>query len=223
MNDPTLEAYQKYAGVAIRNWMKKPRTRKRTAIPGFFLEVLSLIGSAKRKTRVLDVGCGPGRDAIEFAKRGFEVVGVDGVPQFLEHANLLRRKHGFQKRLRFVRGDIRAMDPGRGGLGPGLFDLIWANASLIHLPKRRLAGVLKNLRRFLASDGILAAVFFHGAGEGVYQGSFVPGRFFARYRKQELREAFERAGWSVDRIKTVLNDMRRGRWLTVTARPDGLL
>jgi SAM-dependent methyltransferase len=34
-------------------------------------------------TRVLDVGCGPGRHALALARRGFEVVGVDHSPEFL--------------------------------------------------------------------------------------------------------------------------------------------
>lgn len=39
--------------------------------------------------RLLDVGCGPGRHAIEFAKRGVMVVGVDLSPRFL---NVARRR-----------------------------------------------------------------------------------------------------------------------------------
>ncbi|GIU87648.1 MAG: hypothetical protein KatS3mg009_2163 [Acidimicrobiia bacterium] len=40
--------------------------------------------------RVLDAGCGPGRHALELARRGFHVVGVDHSPDFValarEHA-----------------------------------------------------------------------------------------------------------------------------------------
>ncbi|MGI9599053.1 MAG: class I SAM-dependent methyltransferase, partial [Acidimicrobiales bacterium] len=38
--------------------------------------LLELTGVAD-DARILDVGCGPGRHAIELASRGYEVVGVD--------------------------------------------------------------------------------------------------------------------------------------------------
>jgi SAM-dependent methyltransferase len=50
--------------------------------------------------RVLDAGCGTGRVAIELARRGFDVVGVDIDPTMLDTA---RRKAG---ELKWVLGDL---------------------------------------------------------------------------------------------------------------------
>src|ERR1700736_5314196 len=47
-------------------------------------QVLALSGSSGR--RVLDLCCGPGRHAVDFAQRGFEVTGVDGSPFLLGKA-----------------------------------------------------------------------------------------------------------------------------------------
>jgi SAM-dependent methyltransferase len=44
--------------------------------------------------RLLDVGCGPGRHAIELARRGFEVVGIDLSPDFLTVARRRSREAG---------------------------------------------------------------------------------------------------------------------------------
>src|SRR5918999_3771951 len=44
--------------------------------------------------RLLDVGCGPGRHAIEFAKRGVGVVGVDISPDFTELARVRAKEAG---------------------------------------------------------------------------------------------------------------------------------
>ena len=53
----------------------------------FLVTALSLKGG----DRVLDVGCGPGRHAIELARRGMQVVGVDLSPAFL---SIARRRAG---------------------------------------------------------------------------------------------------------------------------------
>jgi SAM-dependent methyltransferase len=45
----------------------------------FLVDVLALTPGM----RVLDAGCGPGRHALELARRGFDVVGVDTSPEFL--------------------------------------------------------------------------------------------------------------------------------------------
>lgn len=49
----------------------------------FLLDVLQLpLGS-----RVLDLGCGPGRHALEMARRGYRVAGIDITPAFVEIAS----------------------------------------------------------------------------------------------------------------------------------------
>jgi len=47
-------------------------------------QILALAGTDGNK--VLDLCCGPGRHAVEFAKRGWEVTGVDGSPFLLDRA-----------------------------------------------------------------------------------------------------------------------------------------
>ncbi len=56
----------------------------------FLLEELS----ASPGMRLLDVGCGPGRHAIELARRGLEVVGIDLSPDFLAVARQRSREAG---------------------------------------------------------------------------------------------------------------------------------
>jgi len=47
-------------------------------------QILALSGSGRGK--VLDLCCGPGRHAVEFAKHGFDVTGVDGSEFLLDRA-----------------------------------------------------------------------------------------------------------------------------------------
>jgi len=44
--------------------------------------------------RLLDLGCGTGWTSVFFAKRGYEVAGVDIAPDMIEQANLLKEKEG---------------------------------------------------------------------------------------------------------------------------------
>lgn len=48
----------------------------------FLIKVLGLTG----KERILDLACGFGRHSLEFARRGFEVVGVDITEAYVEDA-----------------------------------------------------------------------------------------------------------------------------------------
>lgn len=212
--DETIARYRKYSDVAIQNWT---RGRKRKKIPPFLKHILKRTGTQISPIRVLDVGCGPGLDSVEFAKAGCVVTGIDAVAEFLEHAKALAKKAGVWHKVRLVRCDFRKIHYGRRPGGKRTFDLIWANASLIHLRKKQLPMVLRRLGEFLSPNGILAATFFHGKGEGVFHGSFIPGRFFARYLKAELARAFRRGGWTVISIATVANQDRRGRWVNIVA------
>jgi len=46
--------------------------------------------------RVLDMPCGPGRHALEFARRGFQVTGVDLNPSFIAQAKERAEKEGLK-------------------------------------------------------------------------------------------------------------------------------
>ncbi|MGB3413012.1 MAG: class I SAM-dependent methyltransferase [Microthrixaceae bacterium] len=59
---------------------------------------------------VLDVGCGPGRHAVELARRGIRVVGVDISEEFIRVARELAADAGVGDLVEFVRGDARQLD-----------------------------------------------------------------------------------------------------------------
>jgi len=58
---------------------------------------------------VLDVGCGPGRHAVAFARRGVRVVGVDISERFVDVAGELADREGVADLVELHRGDARAM------------------------------------------------------------------------------------------------------------------
>ena len=95
--------------------------------------------------RVLDFGCGPGRDLKAFAEMGHEPVGLDACPSFCAMAR------------RLVGCDVLQQDFLSLQLPESNFDGVFANASLFHVPRQELARVLSDLRNTLRPRGILFA------------------------------------------------------------------
>jgi SAM-dependent methyltransferase len=93
--------------------------------------------------RILDFGCGPGRDLRSFAALGHVAIGLEGAAEFVAMA---RADSGC---------DVWQQDFLRLDLPPTHFDGVYANASLFHVPSVELARVLRQLRTTLKSGGVL--------------------------------------------------------------------
>jgi len=103
--------------------------------------LLSHLGSGS--FRILDLGCGPGRDLRAFRELGHETVGLDGAARFVEMA---RAYSGCE----VLHQDFLALD-----LPAAHFDGVFANASLFHVPSQELPRVLGELREALRPQGVL--------------------------------------------------------------------
>ena len=91
----------------------------------------------KAPLRILDLGCGPGRDLKAFTARGHIAVGLDGAEPFVTMA---RAETGCE----VLHQNLLELD-----LPAESFDGIFANAVLFHLPSREIAGVLSRLHAAL--------------------------------------------------------------------------
>ncbi|MEO1233801.1 MAG: class I SAM-dependent methyltransferase [Myxococcota bacterium] len=99
----------------------------------------------RTEQRILDLGCGPGRDLAAFVARGHVPVGLDGAPAFVEMA---RAATGCE---------VWHQDFLKLQLPPARFDGIFANAVLFHVPTQELGRVLRDLRQALVAGGVLFA------------------------------------------------------------------
>lgn len=93
--------------------------------------------------RILDFGCGPGRDLAALRALGHEPVGLDGSPVL---AAMARKHSGCE----VWEQNFLALK-----LPAGHFDGIFANASLFHVPRQELPRVLSELHAALQPDGVL--------------------------------------------------------------------
>ena len=92
---------------------------------------------------VLDLGCGPGRDLVDFTRRGHRVIGLEGAAAL---ARMAREHSGCV----VWEQDFLGLD-----LPEGYFDGIYANASLFHVPCGELPRVLRELHAALKPGGAL--------------------------------------------------------------------
>jgi SAM-dependent methyltransferase len=103
--------------------------------------------------RILDFGCGPGRDLRTFTALGHRATGLDGAARFVAMARQWSGCAVWQQD--FLRLDLPA----------GRFDGVFANASLQHVPGRELPRVLRELHATLKPGGVLLGSIPHGQDE----------------------------------------------------------
>ncbi|WP_030606689.1 class I SAM-dependent methyltransferase [Streptomyces sclerotialus] len=139
--------------------------------------------------RALDLGCGPGRNALHLAAAGFQVDAVDLSPAAVGWARERAREAGAD--IRFLQGDAFALTAELGGP----YDLIYDSGCFHHLPPHRRISYLALLERTLAPGGHFALACFAAGGMGselsdaeLYRSSELHGGL--AYTPESLRRIF---------------------------------
>ena len=104
----------------------------------------------RRQSRILDLGCSGGLHALELARCGHQVVGVDREAS----AVALARRRARQEKLP---AEFHVLDLEHDSLLPlGRFDLIYSIGNVLsHLPRTSLPAMLRQLRDCSAPAGIV--------------------------------------------------------------------
>ena len=106
--------------------------------------------------RVLDLGCGEGRDSVFFAECGFDVTGVDVARSGLSKAK--RLAYARRVRVHWVCGDIGSLDV--SPLRDGFFDLIYSCGAIHYVPRVMRARLFSRLRAVTPEYGLHAQIVF---------------------------------------------------------------
>ncbi|MEF8757962.1 MAG: class I SAM-dependent methyltransferase, partial [Halobacteriales archaeon] len=154
--------------------------------------------------RVLDVGCNPGWETATFARRGDDVVGIDLAETFC------RRTADRVPDAGVARMDMRHLGVPTDGV-----DGVWALASLVHVPRDQVSGVLSEFARVLRPGGTLLVAV--KAGEGTTRGDTYPGdeRTVTLFEADELRALLAEAGFAA----SLLGD---DEWIRFLGRTESL-
>jgi SAM-dependent methyltransferase len=128
---------------------------------------------------ILDLGCGPGRDLKAFTQLGHRAIGIDGCAQFVQMARDYSGCEVWQQ-------DFLHLD-----LPDSMFDGIYANASLFHVPKAALPEVLRKLHAAIKPGGVLFSSNPRGDNQEGWHGP----RYGSYHDLEAWRAFLEQAGF----------------------------
>lgn len=192
-NDATVTFYADNAAVYATRERKLPITRLEK-----FLAALPEGGT------VLELGCGGGQDSAYMQSLGFDVTATDGSPELAREAEALLGRS--VEIIRFEELEKNA-----------IFDGIWAEASLLHVPRSLMPDVFTRILRACKPGGVFHASFKAGDTEG--HDEF--GRYYNYLSADLLSGMLVNAGWH-DVIISERDgsgyDGKPTRWLDVTAK-----
>lgn len=178
-NDLTLETYDLIAKDYAKNGLASA-TKPEEAI---FIKMLA------PGQKILDVGCGFGRNLKAFLEYGLNTYGFDGSNELLKIAKAQAPK----AKLQFL--DLREKLP----YEDNFFDAIWARNSLHHLEPHDLDQALNELRRVLKPNGIIFIEWKEGKKAAITkeEKAFGKERFYNLLSKEEVEKLVENAGFKI--------------------------
>lgn len=126
-----------------------------------------------QSAKILDLGCGSGRDSRYFKSIGHQITAIDGSCEMCKLAsdflNLPVENITFDQ--------LNYSDT---------FDAIWACSSLLHVPKSQITDVLNKIVRACKSNAIIYTCFKYGTDELVRNGCY-----YSNYNEIQLIELIQ--------------------------------
>lgn len=135
--------------------------------------------------KVIDLGCGTGRDASLFVPKGYEYTGVDISSGMIEEAKKL-----------FPLAHFREMDLSSLDFPDGTFDGIWSFGAYLHIPKDEILGAIREANRVLRHGGIGFITVKKGSFER-YLGEGDAKRYWSFYGKNQFADVLKEGGFEV--------------------------
>ncbi|EMM7534595.1 MULTISPECIES: class I SAM-dependent methyltransferase [Citrobacter] len=142
--------------------------------------------------RILDAGCGSGRDSKAFLEKGYLVEAFDASSEMVSLASQHAGLHVKQMTFNDIEDVVH-------------YDGIWCCASLLHVSAEELPGVMRKLARALKKAGTWYISFKYGETERVKDG-----RHFTDLTEQRLEKL----------ISPLTDIVLVNSWKTIDKRPD---
>ncbi len=194
MRNTTLEWYKENAA----KFLSRTSSVDMTSLYEGFLNYMVPGG------RIMDLGCGSGVASLYFVQHGFDVLPIDGCKEMCDAATKLT---GCQAR-QMLFNELDYVEA---------FDGIWACASLLHVPKNEMIGVLSLVKDALRNNGIFYASFKYGTDERKKNG-----RLFSDYTAESMNSLIDKVSGLDLMDLWITNDARQDRtnekWLNMICK-----
>lgn len=155
----------------------------------------------KEDSKILDIGCGSGRDSLYFMSRGYEVLAFDGSDEMVKMSSKLIGKKVIKSTFEEFNTDQE-------------FDGLWACSSLLHVRKNDMESILKKYSSYLKPNGVFYLSFKYGNKEYEKEG-----RYFNCYDEESLKNVIDNIDNLIIEKFYFSQDVRKGRenesWLNV--------
>jgi hypothetical protein len=198
MSDPTratIAAYDAHASDFAAKWFARHEVDA-------YLDHVA--GFLRAGARIIDIGCGSGRDTSYLAAKGFDCIGVDLSEGLLREARTRSPDHQF-----------RMMDARTIRYPTGMFDAALLLAVIVHMHRADIIRVLLETRRVLRADGIVAITFNVGEGADVCS----LGRQRVYHQPREVQELLREGGFELISMDTEQSGRPDGQvWAQMVAR-----
>ena len=168
-------------------------------------EFISLI---PKDAKILDIGCGSGRDVQYFLDYNLNPTGIDISHEMINEA-----------KTRVPNGDFKKMDMRNLKFKENTFDALWACASLLHISRKELPKVLQNLNKIIKPNGILFIALKEGEGSKIIREQKYKDlpRLFVYYNKSEIEKLINENGFSI--IKSEIEKgTEKTNWINILCK-----
>lgn len=151
--------------------------------------------------KILDLGCGSGRDSKYFLSKGYEVVSVDGSIKMC----YLATKYLGKEVRNITFNELDYVDE---------FDAVWACASLLHVESNKMIEVMVRIRNALKKNGLIYASWKYGQGKRVDNY-----KHYVDFDETAVRELLDLVSLELERVWVTEDNLVRGcKWLNVIGK-----
>lgn len=191
-----IEYYNKYATIFVKETQNVDFHVTQT-----FYQNKLIVGA-----RILDFGCGSGRDTKYFLSQGYQVDALDGSEEMCRLASAYTKIPVCHMLFQELSAE-------------NIYDGIWACSSILHLPYGELGDVLLKMSRALKENGIVYTSFKYGTFEGERNG-----RYFTDMTEEKMEKLLHETSVFHTEEQWISTDVRPGRgeekWLNIILRKN---
>lgn len=196
-NKKTIESYE----VSINQYIQNTPNNRGAVIEGWIDESIK---DLNLDSKILEIGSAYGRDAKYIEDKGFHVEKTDATQGFVD---ILVEKDTTSYSLNIVTDQLN-----------DTYDLVIANAVLLHLNNKETVEASKKIFNALNTDGTFALTLKQGEGEAWQNNKGMTQRFFNYWYKEDIVELLSNIGFVDINAWVDETDSPNATWIMIVAK-----